>query len=105
MPLRIVKATARRRGPVHSPRLVELRGMGRTRQGGGIGYRVNQGGAAQIKRVGDRFGAFRGIEDQLHPAGFHGVDDVGTALANLVDPFDGNALIRKVIRGPAGRQD
>ena len=48
-------------------------------------YRFWLGCPPERSAVGQRSGPLRGVENQLNPAVFDGIDDIGAAFRNLVD--------------------
>src|SRR5262245_42595037 len=66
---------------------------------------MQEGGAAQGPAVGQGGGPLGGVENQLNFAVFDGVDDVGTALEDLVDLVGGDAVFLEITLGPPGGDD
>src|SRR5579875_3619199 len=69
--------------------------------GGVIGNLVHERRAPDAEAVGDRLGAVGRVEDELHAAVLHGVDDMGPSLHDLPDLLDLEAVLAQEGRGAA----
>ena len=63
---------------------------------------MQEGCAPERAAIGECRGPFRGVENQLNFAVFDGIDDMRTALGDLVDLDRRNPLLGEVALG-AGR--
>src|SRR6185312_5600809 len=70
--------------------------------GGVVGNLAHQRGAADVAAVADRFLPGGGVDDELHAAVLHGVDDVRPAFGDLVDLGRDDAVVVEVAVGAGG---